>query len=83
MTTTQYQQDWKEPWIDRMGLIVALSGSERFLRLSKLKTDMAGLSPAMQAELRAAIRERFTPSNGRDGCQSAMQSVRSVVNDNP
>lgn len=73
-------QNWKEPWIDQMGLIVALSGEERFIMLARFKYRMAmELSTFDQAELRVAIRQRFTPSNGEDGCQSAMSAVKEIA----
>lgn len=72
-------RDWKEPWVDRMGLVVALSGEDRFTHLQRLKRDMAPLAPEQQAELRECFRQRFTPSNGADGCQSATQAVREVM----
>lgn len=72
-------RDWKEKYIDRMGLIVALSGEPRFQQLSLLKADMALLSSEMQQELKSALRQRFAPSGGTDGCQSAMNAVTSAT----
>lgn len=74
-----YERDWKELWIDQMGLIVCLSGEDRFQRMREFKAFMALLSQEKQAELKEAIRMRFTPSNGQDGCQTAMRSVKEVM----
>lgn len=74
-------RDWKEEWVERMGLIVALSGDYRFKQLAKMKGDMAvRLSQQEVAELKECLRRRFTPSNGNDGCREATQSVRSAIN---
>lgn len=70
---------WKEQWIDQMGLIVALSGDERFRKLAEFKTKMRDLSLPDQVALKEAIRQRFTPTNGQDGCQSATEAVRQTI----
>lgn len=69
-------RDWKEVWIDQMGLIVALSGEERYARLRDFKKQLALLSDKDFHALNKAIKERFTPSNGEDGCQSATEAVK-------
>lgn len=71
-------RDWKEVYVDRMGLIVALSGEDRFQKLTELKRDMVKLPQALQMELMECLRQRFTPSNSDCGCQSATKSVRLV-----
>lgn len=72
--------DWREIWIDRMGLIVALAGEERFRQLRAFKADMASLlSPAQCDQLHQALTARFTPTNGQNGCQSATAAVRAVA----
>lgn len=74
------ERDWKEEWIDEMGLIVALSGKERFTKLSIFRIKMrALLSPVDQDALKEALRQRFTPTNGMDGCQEATAAVKEVV----
>lgn len=73
-------RDWKEDWVDRMGLIVALSGEARFQCLVLFKLDMATkLSEAECRELRVCLRKRFMPTNGQDGCQEAVKSVREAT----
>lgn len=72
-------RDWKEAWIDRMGLIVALGGGHRFNELAQFKRDMSAMSEREQAELKEAIRQRFTPTNGENGCQSGTEAIRKVV----
>lgn len=72
-------QDWKENWIDQMGLIVALSGAERFRKLEVFMVEMRLLSAPELAELKEALRQRFTPSNGQDGCQGATEAVREAA----
>jgi hypothetical protein len=74
----KYERDWKEPYVDRMGLIVALSGQHRFQKLSELKKDMSSLPASQQSELKECLRQRFTPTNGQDGCSEAMASMRSI-----
>lgn len=71
-------QDWMEPWIDQMGLIVALSAPERFERFAMFKYNMAKLRKRDRIALKEAIRLRFTPSNGVDGCESGTEAVREV-----
>lgn len=76
----KFERDWKEAWIDRMGLIVALSG---YVAIRRFKEDMATLESLAEVEaLREAIRQRFTPSSyadaERDGCKSAMAAVKEV-----
>jgi hypothetical protein len=57
-------RDWKEAWVDHMGLIVALSGNARFAMLDAFKLKMfVDLTPDEQAELRDCLRRRFTPSS--------------------
>lgn len=74
-------RDWKEGWIDQMGLIVALGGEHRFNKLRQFKDDMARyLTPEERSELKEALRQRFTPTNGQDGCSSAMEAVKDVTN---
>lgn len=76
----KYERDWKEDWIDRMGLIVALSGEERFEALRKFKADMNWkLRPHEQIELKETLRMRFTPTNGKEGCQSATAAVKEAT----
>lgn len=73
------KQVWIEPWIDRMGLIVALSGDERFKAINRLKHDMRiNLTKDEQEQLRCAFRARFAPSRGSDGCKTAMNSLDQV-----
>lgn len=79
----KFERDWKESWIDRMGLIVALSGNDRYVAIRRFKEDMATLESMAEVEaLREAIRQRFTPSSyagdERDGCKSAMAAVKEV-----
>lgn len=73
------ERDWKEFWVDDMGLIVALSGEARFERLRKFKALMQRLTEAEQRELGDCLRQRFTPSNGDSGCQEATSSVKEVT----
>jgi hypothetical protein len=74
------ERDWKEEWVDRMGLIVCLSGSLRFDALREFKRDMGfKLSNAQIQELKACLKARFTPTNGEDGCQSGTSAVREVA----
>ena len=62
------ERDWKEAWVDRMGLIVTLSGQDRFMRLKKFKADMVhDLTPGQIVDLRICLRERFSPSNAMTG----------------
>lgn len=57
------KRDWKEHWVDRMGLIVALHGKARFDALDAFKLKMfVELTVDEQAQLRACLRQRFTPS---------------------
>jgi hypothetical protein len=73
------ERDWREPWVDRMGLIVALSGKKRFDMLADFKRRMLSeLTPSECDALRECLRQRFTPSNGSDGCQSATEAVRAA-----
>lgn len=75
-----FTRDWKEEWIDRMGLIVVLGGKERFEHLNRLKFDMTTkLNCREITELKEAIRMRFTPTNGQDGCQSGIQAVKEAT----
>ena len=69
------KRDWKEVWIDKMGLIVALSGEQRFAKIEDFKASLALLSADDQAAVKQAMRQRFTPSNGQDGCSEATASI--------
>ena len=70
------QRDWKEAYVDQMGLIVALSGKPRFEMLEAFKLRMfVELTAEQCAELKECLRQRFTPSGGKDGCQSATDAV--------
>lgn len=75
----RFQRDWKEEWVDRMGLIVALSGEHRFERLDSLKKDMKQLSEDKVKELKYCFKQRFTPSHSAgdiyEGCETATKSV--------
>jgi len=62
-----------------MGLIVALSGAERFATLLQFKADMATLTTDQQTALKEALRQRFTPNNSADGCQSATLAVKEAT----
>lgn len=74
------ERDWKEAWVDEMGLIVALSGEDRFFRLNKLKFRMGReLSEQEVHQLRACLRQRFTPTNGQHGCQEATSAVKEIT----
>lgn len=70
---------WIEHYIDHMGLVVALSGVERFAEMKRLKDRIALLEVSKASEVREAIRLRFTPTNGQDGCQSGTAAVRDVA----
>lgn len=73
-------RDWRETWVDEMGLIVALSSDARFQKLSVFKQKMAKeLTVEQQAQLRICLRQRFTPSNGQNGCQGATAAVKGVT----
>lgn len=73
-------QDWMEPWIDQMGWIVALSGEARFRNLEEFKKQMrTRLTKEGQVTLKEAIRQRFTPTNGQDGCRGAIEAVREAT----
>jgi hypothetical protein len=75
-----WQRDWKESWVDQMGLIVALGGKQRFEALDAFKLKMfVTLTPEAIAELRECLRQRFTPTNGGNGCASATAAVKEVV----
>jgi hypothetical protein len=57
-------RDWKEAWVDQMGLIVALSGANRFDLLNQFKAAMMSrLSSEQRDELVECLRQRFTPSS--------------------
>lgn len=73
------ERDWKEEWVDRMGLIVTLSGEDRFAALEKFKSDMVKLGKGDRWSLQDCLRHRFTPSNGQDGCQSATDAVKEAT----
>lgn len=72
-------RDWKEAWVDEMGLIVALSGTQRFERVDRFNVKMKLLSTEQREELKECLRQRFTPTNGKDGCQEATESVQLVI----
>jgi len=58
------ERDWREAWVDKMGLIVALHGEQRFKRLEAFKLEMfVELTPDQCAELKECLRQRFTPSS--------------------
>ena len=58
---------WTEKWVDRMGLIVTLSGTARFAYLDKFKADMkVELTPEQIIELKVCLCERFTPGQHPD-----------------
>jgi len=58
------KRDWKEKWVDQMGLIVALAGEQRFKRLESFKLAMSvALTEDQCEELRECLRQRFTPSS--------------------
>lgn len=73
------EQPWKEAFVDRMGLIVALSGDERHAKMRELVLDISRLSGPLQAEVKETLRTRFTPTNGEDGCRSASEAVRAIT----
>jgi len=75
----KFTRDWKEAYVDQMGLIVALSGRDRFVQMEFLKDQMRQLPETQQAELKECLRQRFTPSGGRDGCQSAAAAANSAT----
>lgn len=59
-----FKRDWKEAWVDEMGLVVALSGKARFEAMDAFKLKMfVTLTPEAIAELRECLRQRFTPSS--------------------
>lgn len=74
-----YAKPWIETWIDRMGLIVALNGEERFQQIYQFKVDLNRLNHDMQTQVKEAIRLRFAPTNGNDGCVSGTMAVKEVV----
>lgn len=58
-------RDWKEVWVDRMGLIVALDAERRFKALQELKAAMAReLTQKQRSELLVTLAERFTSQRG-------------------
>lgn len=69
---------WKEVFVDHMGLIVALGGERRFEEMRKLRLAINELPVDKQAEVKECLRQRFTPTNGDDGCESATRAVRIV-----
>lgn len=73
------RRDWKESWIDEMAIIDKLQGKAKVERLSNFKRVMALLPKLEQLQLKEALRQRFTPSNGQDGCQSATAAVKDVT----
>ena len=75
----KFCRDWKESWVDQMGLIVALSGAERFSKLTQFKIRMKELAPESQKELMETLRMRFTPTNGDNGCREATSAVREAL----
>lgn len=74
-----YQQSWQEKLVDEMGLVVALSGESRFEAMKSLRLKIHQLSPAQQIEIKAILKQRFTPTNGEDGCQSATRAVKIIT----
>ena len=80
-----FERDWKERWIDEMGLIVALSGEVRFSTLASFKNRMRTLPQADQESLRIALKQRFTPSSystnnpSFNGCREGTVSVESAI----
>ena len=57
------KRDWREPWIDQMGLILTLSGRPRFVMMEAFKLKMlVELTPEQWIDLKEALRQRFTPS---------------------
>lgn len=75
----RFIRDWREYWVDRMGLIVALSGENRFTKLLEFKRDLDALFACEQLAVKEAIRLRFTPSDGIDGCTSGIEAVKQVL----
>lgn len=73
------QQPWKEVFVDRMGLIVALSGQRRMEAMSALVSDIRALPAGKAVEVKECLRLRFTPTNGGNGCQSATEAVKAVT----
>lgn len=70
-----WNRDWKEAYVDQMGLIVALSGKDRFVQMEFLKERMRELPESQQVELKECLRQRFTPSGSHTGCKSATEAV--------
>ncbi len=59
-----FVRDWKEAWVDEMGLVIALSGKARFEAMDAFKLRMfVTLTPEAIVELRECLRQRFTPSS--------------------
>lgn len=75
----KFQRPWKEEFVDHMGLVVALSGNRRFSELKKLKERIDALPDNQREEIKQAIRQRFTPTNGTDGCCGAMAAVKEAA----
>lgn len=80
-----FKRDWKEKWVDEMGLIVALSAPERFTRLDDFKHRLNQLPPEQRQEVRWAVAKRFTPSSTRSsseefkGCRSATEVIEEIT----
>lgn len=77
--------DWKEDWVDQMGLIGALSGTDRFNRLQEFKSRLTILSEERQSELMRYLALRFTPSSVKsdssefNGCRSGTEAIEEAV----
>lgn len=74
-----YKRGWIAHCVDHMGLIVALSGERRFEEMRKLNEKLMTLTPERRAQIKEILRQRFTPTNGQDGCQSAMAAVKEIT----
>ena len=80
-----FVQDWREKFIDEMGLIVALNGEERFTKLSLFKNRINDLNSNDRAEIKNLLKLRFTPSSINtnniefNGCRAGTESVEAVL----
>lgn len=77
------QKPWQEVLVDKMGLIVALGGEERYARMAELKTILTALPSDKRFEIENILRERFTPTNGSDGCHGGTDAVRQATRSAP
>ncbi len=68
-----------EIFVDKMGLIVCLSGEARFAKIREFKKELAAYPLQERLFISEAIRKRFTPTNGQDGCESGMASVKEAT----